>query len=491
MKLVFLFLCITVYIMPQNLTTDNSPKPTTYTELISRVKSVKNDKLNIRLEFVAQSSEGRDIPALFISKSEFGKDKNKLVVLVFAQQHGDEQSGKEGALLLLEKISSGELNKLFNNIDLIIVPQVNPDGSEKNQRRNGRNMDLNRNHLIMTEPEVIGLHRLFNKYLPEMTLDVHEYYPYTDDWIKFGYIKHWDEQFGTTTNPNVSAEIRSYSNNDFLPFVKQKLEQNGFTFNNYILGGPPNEFRMRHSTFDINDGRQSLGILSTFSFILEGLNGKDSYKDNIKRRAEGQSAAIEAFLEFGANNRETIKKLISSERQKLVSGHEGEKITIRMEHISSNNTLNLTLQSVSSGKDTLIKTKNYHDSYNKIIEVTKPAGYLLPKPDKRIKAFLDNHSILYTEYKPGVKDRLFKYNITSVDSIELEETVIPDPHVSKIPLKSINFKDYYFVPVNQLHGNMLVLGLEPQSMLGVSVYEQFSDWITAGNDYPVIRMETK
>jgi len=491
MRILFLLLTMTVGIMPQNIISENSLVPTSYNELISCVKAVKNDKLNIILEYIAQSAEGRDIPALLVSKTKFGHDKNKLKVLIFAQQHGNEQSGKEGALLVLNKISSGKLNKLFDNIDLIIVPQVNPDGSEKNERRNGHAMDLNRNHLIMTEPEIIGLHKLFNKYLPEMTLDVHEYFPFTEDWEKFGYIKHWDEQFGAATNPNISEEIKSYSNNDFLPYVKQRLERNGFTFNNYILGGPPNEFRMRHSTFDINDGRQSLGILNTFSFILEGLNGKDAFKDNLKHRAEGQAAAIEAFLEFGAKNKNKIKELVSAERKKLVNSFEGDKVTIRMEHISGNNTLKLKLQSVLSGKDTVIAVNNYHNSFSKILESAKPAGYLLPKSDKRIKPFLDNHGITYSEYKPGRKDKLYKYTITWVDSVELEETMIPDPHVTKTKINGLNTEEYYFIPINQLHSNMLVLGLEPQSMLGVAVYNEYTDWITAGKDYPVIRIETK
>ena len=76
---------------------------------------------------------------------------------------------------------------------------MNPDGSEINVRRNANGADLNRNHLILTEPETIALHRLFNKYLFEATMDVHEYYPYTEDFISYGYIKYFDEQIGTTT----------------------------------------------------------------------------------------------------------------------------------------------------------------------------------------------------------------------------------------------------------------------------------------------------
>ncbi len=37
-----------------------------------------------------------------ISNSDFGEDKGKIRVLIHTQQHGNEQSGKEGALLLVK-----------------------------------------------------------------------------------------------------------------------------------------------------------------------------------------------------------------------------------------------------------------------------------------------------------------------------------------------------------------------------------------------------
>jgi hypothetical protein len=488
-----LFLIISINIMAQQADSlsgkNNYGKVTPYDELISIVESLNPGNLNIRLEYIAESTEGRKIPLLKISKTEFGLDKDKLKAFIFAQQHGNEQSGKEGALLILKKIAAGELNNLFDDIDLLLIPQANPDGSEKNQRRNSREMDLNRNHLILTEPEVIGIHKVFNTYMPEMALDVHEYYPFTEDWEKFGYVKHWDEQFGTTTNPNVAEDIREYSNEEFLPYVKEYLEEKGFSFNNYILGGPPGECRMRHSTFDINDGRQSFGILNSFSFILEGLNGKDAFAESIKHRAEGQAAAIEAFLRFGAENKNNIISLVKEQREKLASSAEGEDVTIRMEHVKGDKPLQLTLQSVYSGKDSVITVGEYHNEFSRILQVKKPAGYLLPKSDSRIKPFLDNHNIKYTGYNKEIEDKVFKYAVIAADAIELEETVIADPGIRKEIVNNINSLDYYFVPINQMHSNMLVLGLEPQSMLGVVVYPQYSDWVTPGKDYPVLRVE--
>ncbi|MBK6344422.1 MAG: hypothetical protein IPF68_00550 [Bacteroidales bacterium] len=62
-------------------------------------------------------------------------------------------------------------------MDFALIPQINPDGSEVNKRRNANDADLNRNHLILTEPETMALHNFFDKYRFEVTMDVHEYSP--------------------------------------------------------------------------------------------------------------------------------------------------------------------------------------------------------------------------------------------------------------------------------------------------------------------------
>lgn len=470
---------------------NNYDSLTSYSQMIWYLNEIVKKDRRIKLSFIAESNEGRKIPVLKISEAGIGKDTSKIKILIFAQQHGDEQSGREGALLLLEDIAAGRYNDFLKSADLLLVPQMNPDGSEKNVRRNSSDADLNRNHLILTQPEVIGIHKLFNKFLPEATLDVHEYFPYTDDWIHFGYLKNFDEQFGTTTDINVSDKIREYSNRKFLPFAKKYLKKRGYTFNNYILGGPPGVERMRYSTVDINDGRQSFGILNSFSFILEGLNGKDAFLDNIKHRAEAQKTSMEAFINFTAQNKNEIKNLVHSERKKLIHSKEGDLVAIRMEHVKGDSDLKLSLKSVYSGKDSVITIAQYHSVVEPRLTVTKPAGYLIPRDSSNLVEMLKNHAVKFQLFKQTKKQKFQKYYIEKIDSVYLEELMLPDPKVKIVETTKVDSKKYFFVPINQLNSNMLVLGLEPQSMLGIVVYDEYKNWVEEGKFYPVIRVLIK
>jgi len=53
---------------------------------------------------------------------------------------------------------------------------------------------------VLTEPETQALHQLFLKWMPEVTLDVHEYTAVSDQWLTKGYIKYADEQLGALSN---------------------------------------------------------------------------------------------------------------------------------------------------------------------------------------------------------------------------------------------------------------------------------------------------
>ncbi len=492
MKIIILFLAMTAAIFSQEVQTplekNNFDSLTSYSQMITFLNNISKTDKRIKLEYIAESVEGRKIPLLKISNGNFGEDKSKIKILIFAQQHGNEQSGKEGSLLLLKDIAEKSFDKFLSDADLLLVPQMNPDGSQKNERRNGNEADLNRNHLILTQPEVIGLHKLFNEYLPEATLDVHEYYPYSDDWIKFGYIKNFDEQFGATTDINVSEKIRDYSNKEFFPFAKEYLKERGYSFNNYVLGGPPGVERMRHSTVDINDGRQSFGILNSFSFILEGLNGKDAFKDNIKHRANGQKTALEAFITFAVKNKDKIKKLVHSERTRLIKSKEGDSVAIRMEHVKGDSELKLTLKSVSSGEDSIITVEEYHSVVNPVLIVKKPSGYLIPKDSVNLVEMLKNHDVKFRSLTQAGKVIFQKYYIENIDSVFLEELMLPDPKIKIEETSIINPDKYFYVPINQLNSNVLVLGLEPQSMIGIVVYDEYKKWIQAGKYYPVIRV---
>ena len=485
----FLIIALTVQLYPQitPLEKNNYQELTSYDELSKFLFELDSLSDLIDVEIIGSSVEGRNIYALKFSKSEFGKDTSKIKVLIFAQQHGDEQSGKEGSLLLACELLKPDNKYLFEKIDLALVPQMNPDGSEKNQRRNANNMDLNRNHLVLTEPETIGLHRLFNKYLFEVSMDVHEYYPYGETWQNYGYRANNDEEIGATTNINVSQKIRDLSK-DYLSFINHYLNDKSFSYFEYFPGGPPDINYIRRSTFDINDGRQSMGIQNTFSFIQEGKNGKDSL-DNIKRRCKGQMTGMMGLLVYSYNHNDEIKNLVAAEREKLVKNEVSDKVAIQLDHFSDGTRLNLHLLSYSSNKDTVVTVNDYRPFVKSLYDVERPLGYLVPKNYNELYEWALRQNLTITAFTLSGNEKIQEYFVCKIDSIDFERDTIVNPIVESREFRNqINPDDYYFIPTKQLKSNLTVIALEPKSMLGLVTYKIYEHLLKVGEYFPILRV---
>ncbi len=192
---------------------------------------------------------------------------------MYAQQHGNEPSGKEAAIALARDIATGAFTDFLGSVDLYLIPQMNPDGSEKKQRGNAEDMDLNRDHLTLSTPEVAALHSVYNELLPEVTLDVHEYGFAGSAWVDAGLYKNFGQQIGALSNANMSLTLREYAWDRVIPrHERPNSPRRSVILNRYLVTDGP-EARFRYSTTALNDGRNSMGIYHSLSFLIEGRNG--------------------------------------------------------------------------------------------------------------------------------------------------------------------------------------------------------------------------
>ncbi len=158
-----------------------------YDELVKALRQIERQtKGRVSLETIGQSNEGRDV---YLAKVGTGSTK----MLYITQQHGDEPLGTEAALQLLQRLGNGGAgwDAILSKVTLLVVPRVNPDGSERFWRQNydpgcsgafctpGRGFDVNRWHdpAVAPEanpvPEAAAIQQAYLRYQPEMVVDFH------------------------------------------------------------------------------------------------------------------------------------------------------------------------------------------------------------------------------------------------------------------------------------------------------------------------------
>ncbi len=433
---------------------------------------------------LAHTSRGRSVSYVLVtSSSRFGEDTSKLRVMLFAQQHGDEPSGKEALTLLLARFAGFELDRLLSRIDLIIVPQMNPDGAELRQRRTADDIDLNRTHLLLTSPETRGLHDLFDTWWPEVTMDIHEYGAYSRAWSDSGFVKSGDVQLGMLTNLNSSGALRSYERDSVFPFISAAMQKSGYSFHEYIVGSP-SEY-IRYSTTEPNDGRQSFGMLNTLSFIQEGRGGREP-GEGLERRARSQSVSIEALLAFCAGHSAEIRSLIARERQALAACR-GLPVVLCMDHFPAGREMIIPVRRVSSGTDTLWQVHPLHDRVKPLSTRPLPAAYIIPGELAGIKEILDRNHVQMEIISAPRRVEAVVWMIERVQPDTLEDEWHPRPSLRPEKVARVLHPGDMIVRTDQTRSLFLAVLLEPESMWGLVKYPGFG-FLLKGTEYPILRI---
>ncbi len=466
-----------------------------HTEMMRYLKMLDRQSDALRLSVIGQSVQGREIPALFFSldKKNAVKSEQKPLLLVFCQQHGDEPSGKEAALILARYLTA-EGKSLLQNLDLIMVPQVNPDGAETGRRRNANKMDLNRNHVILSEPETQALQNLFLDRMPEVTLDIHEYNALKKSWLKQGYVKDAAEMLGGVTNVNIDTSLMVFSRQTVIPAVGSQIQADGFTFHRYLVGSPFNGGRVRYSTTNVNDGRQSMGIYNTLSFIIEGKRYGDVL-NKIKQRVRGQFSALKAFIRVIGRNAKQIKELVRRARHKCMRSEPGDLSHIQMEYYENPQQKSVRFPVFEFARwATVYKELHPFAADVKVKKsVRKPFAYIFSQEEKELVSLLQKHRIRMKTIMRDTTLKVETYRILHVTpGINEDKSTLDVDTELRLSEKEIHAGDV-LVPLAQPASALIPLLLEPQSTFSVcqkrnAFKYRFKNYLQEGKTYPLMRL---
>ena len=231
----------------------------------------------------ATTVQGRKV---FLVRLNRGGARARFRVLWYAQQHGNEVAGKDAQLTLIRDLAEHP-ERLPGDVDLYLMPMLNPDGAETHQRFNGAGEDLNRDHLLLAQPETRALHRVARRVQPHLAVDGHEFGRDGEDWTARGWEAWPQVTMDAANHPLVSSPLKA----EALKVVASAgagLARAGHAYARYTVGGPPPDEEVRPSTPEVDDGRNGMGTLGALSFIIEA---------GVRHRAPDPSADLGARVD--------------------------------------------------------------------------------------------------------------------------------------------------------------------------------------------------
>lgn len=264
-----------------------------------------------------KSPQGRSLFALILDRDglrnpDLIREKGRIIFMVEACVHPGEPDGKDAGLLFLRNLAVYGLDKeLLENVSVLFIPIVNPDGHERfgpynriNQngpkemgwRTTATNLNLNRDFLKADAPEMDAWLELFDAWLPDFFMDIH-----TTNGADYQYvITYIIENFG-----NMDAGLTDWMDNQYIPFVEEELEKMGYPVFPYVTftrwHDPRSGLRSRPSPPRFSQGyvaaRNRAGILvethmlkpystrveATLELIRKTMKLLNHQKDNLMR----------------------------------------------------------------------------------------------------------------------------------------------------------------------------------------------------------------
>jgi len=459
-----------------------------------------------------------------------GLDRRKPTLMVIAAQHGNEQSAKEAALAFVRDLALGDIRPLLKRINVLVIPQANPYGTRFDQRRNEQGLDLNRDHVKLESPEVEAIHRVFRAWMPEVTLDLHEK---GDDFYRVS--------IGCVSNPNISPLLQRFSREHILEEVGADLERAGIPFHEYLVtqrmgidssagvqyrrDEGSEETMKRFSTTDLNDGRNSLGIYETLSFIQEGASRHDI--QTLEERTRWQSAGIRSLARSVSRHAGEIVELVRGLRSELLqraSFLSSEDIVhLRMEYARDERRPVLTIKTfedmaspvrgvlrvdkkagdVITARDldpypyparrkvVEVAVENWFPLVRPTLSVPRPLGYVLPADRGEIVETLLKHRIEIMMFTEAAVLEVESYRVRSVVPSAYDYLPPQQLEVDKESRSTIVAKNSFFVSCAQAAANLIPALLEPQSQYGLIRYWKFGLVPEAGDIYPIYRVLRK
>jgi len=197
---------------------DYSQGGTLYEPLMEFVYELESRSDLMNVVKLTETLMGRDVvlcmltsPAVF-RPSDLAKS-DKPIVLIVNNVHGGEVAGKDAAMEIMRDLVMGDLRPLLDEVVVLVVPTINPDGAEVRRRTNEEGFDLNRDYIKLESQEIHALvTQVIQEWQPDIWVDTHH-----------GGSAPYTLTYQTNMNPAGDQEIVALGNDRILSRVRAAL----------------------------------------------------------------------------------------------------------------------------------------------------------------------------------------------------------------------------------------------------------------------------
>jgi hypothetical protein len=525
-----------------------------HAEVIAFAEALCAESPLVRLVEMGESAEGQRMIALVLSATgAFTPEEvhagKQIVVMIEANIHAGEVEGKEASLALCrDLVTSTKGRRLLQDVAIVVVPDVNPDGNDRisplnralsiatlegqenppggvGTRYTGEGWNMNRDAIKQEAVETRNLARLYQAWSPQMFIDCH-----TTD----GSLTGHDLTFDTShNNQALLAPVLGATRKMLEKLANKIADEQGFVsgwYGNFVVEDDPEQGWMTYPALP-RFGSHYRGLLGRMDVLLETY----SYIP-FQRRCAVIYAWLHGLVRYAGRHRKALKATVAHQAAVIQSALSGGDPRMRVgiqygeprrdadgalrfeypAYALDGDTVEVPSfdrQSLQArrypGEETQTYTVPHRRSFVPVLSVRPPVAYIL---DVNLAARLAAHGLKMETLDAPLEGLVETDTVLSVEKTHSPDVagLVPGPGGGELPLSAKppprRFETVLTVSsasapttlpagthlarVDQPGGLLLVYLLEPCADDGFARWELFDAHLFVGSPFPIRRLRS-
>jgi hypothetical protein len=458
------------------------PSITSHEAMLEFLAALVRESGRLWLGSIGRSTQGRDIPILYLTAEGVSdpaavRHLGRPIFWLMAQQHGNEPAGGEAMLALAAALATGELAPLLGRISVVIVPRVNVDGAAADRRVLASGADANRDHLLLSQPEVRALHGAMRALPPDVVFDHHEF-SVGRRWIeKFNGTQGADVMILEATHPLIPRGLGEIAGSLYRPALEAAILEAGLSSFDYVTTNAGTaDKRVSLGGTAPGIARNAFGLRGAVSYLIE-TRGVGIGLQNFERRVATHYLLAKAVLEVSAADPVGLQDRVAAARAETAADRSDLIIT----HEAGERDIDLPLIDAESGAPMPTSVRLIDSRDLRPVDVrARPAGYLVLRGTADVAERLGLNEVSVREVAADGELAVEAYELERTESRKSRNAVNPDQLVRvEIRCRTIAVPaGALFVPMAQPAAGIVAAALEPDSpgsYLGVGIIPMAGD----------------
>lgn len=434
-----------------------------------------------RKDLLGTSVEGRPLEALVLAAPAGEPARPRLQVLLVGSQHGGaEPAGGEALLGIARDLVEGDLRPLLDDLDLVLIPDANPDGRDQHRRSNANRVNINTDFVLLSQPESRALVQALARYAPDAVLDTHESAVLKRESLaREGYLTDFDAQFEIANNPALPEAMQAYAEHTVLPALIARVSANGLPANHYIGEITSTRQPVTHGGLTLRNFRNTAGLRGALSVLVETkldprTDAFPTYR-NIAVRVDRQRLCIRSFLAEVHARRAAIREQVQAARAApmprtlpLFAGYAPTPgrptVTVALRRLDTR----------------ALEPRAFADHRRRVTAdtVRVPGELIVTRHTQALRALLDRHGIAYTVVEQATRGRVQALRLAARPGARGRVTAVQQAPAST-PLAAGSLR----IDLTQPAGRQALLLLDPRSISSVFRSPEYGAWVAPGEAF--------